>query len=171
MLTSEAPPVPSPEEKLQSKPEPDIHELHLLLEEMQDERARSRWREAIWISVVLHLLLIISFLLGPKIFPQRENIVLLSPADRLIDRDMTFLDLPPDLQKHVPPPKTDILSDKNRVAQTRTPTPNREQLRKILDANRPGPPVRSTTLRSRARLQPKQSFDTSHPVLTRACSR
>jgi len=140
MLTSEAPPVPSPEEKLQSKREPNIHELHLLLEEMQDERARSRWREAIWISVVLHLLLIISFLLGPKIFPQRENIVLLSPADRLKDRDMTFLDLPPDLQKHVPPPKTDILSDKNRIATARQPVLDRKALEKILNAQKPGTP-------------------------------
>jgi TonB family protein len=140
MLTGEAPPIPSSDEKLQEKPEPSIHELHLLLEEMEDERSRSRWREAIWISVVLHLLLIISFLLAPKIFPQRDNIVLLSPTDRMKDRDMTFLDLPPDLQKHVPPPKTDILSDKNRIATTRQPVLDRKALEKILNAQKPGRP-------------------------------
>lgn len=140
MLTSEAPPVPSPEEKLQRKPEPSIHDLHLLLEELQDERDRSRWREAVWISVVLHLLVIISFLLGPKIFPNHENIVLLSPADRVKDHDMTYLDLPPDLQKHVPPPKTDIISDKNRIATARQPTLDRKALEKILNAQKPGTP-------------------------------
>src|SRR5262249_16498300 len=140
MLTSEAPPVPSPEEKLRTKPEPNIHDLHLLLEELQDERARARWREAVWISIVLHLLLIISFLLGPKVFPNRENIVLWSPADRMKDRDMTFLDLPPDLEKHVPPPKTDILSDKNRIATARQPVLDRKALEKILNAQKPGAP-------------------------------
>src|SRR5262249_13857751 len=143
MLTGEAPPIPSSDEKLQERPEPSIHELHLLLEEMEDERSRSRWREAIWISVVLHLLLIISFLLAPKIFPQRENIVLLSPADQMKDRDMTFLDLPPDLQKNVPPPKTDILSDKNRIATARQPVLDRKALEKILNAQKPGTPGQS----------------------------
>jgi TonB family protein len=140
MLTGAAPPIPSSDEKLQEKPEPSIHELHLLLEELEDERSRSRWREAIWISVILHLLVIMSFLLAPKIFPQRENIVLLSPTDRMKDRDMTFLDLPPDLQKNVPPPKTDILSDKNRIATARQPVLDRKALEKILNAQKPGAP-------------------------------
>ena len=144
MLTGEAPPIPSSDEKLQEKPEPSIHELHLLLEELEDERARSRWREAVWISVVLHLVLIISVLLAPKIFPGRDNIVLLSPTDRMKDRDMTFLDLPPDLQKHVPPPKTDILSDKNRIATARQPVLNRKELEKILNAQKPGTPGANT---------------------------
>src|SRR5256885_13621785 len=140
MLTSEAPPVPSSDETPPGKPQPTVHELHLLLEEMEDERERSRWREAIWISVVLHLIVIISFLVAPKIFPQRDNIVLLSPADQMKDRDMTFLDLPPDLQKHVPPPKTDIISDKNRIATARQPVLDRKALEKILNAQRPGTP-------------------------------
>src|SRR5437762_13430409 len=140
MLTGAAPPIPSSDEKLQAKPEPSVHELHLLLEEMEDERSKARWREAIWISVVLHLLVIISILLGPKIFPQRDNIVLLSPTDRMKDRDMTFLDPPPDLQQHVPPPKTDIISDKNRIATARQPVLDRKALEKILNAQRPGTP-------------------------------
>src|SRR5205823_7075311 len=65
-ISGAAPPIPSSDEKLQAKPEPSVHELHLLLEEMEDERSKARWREAIWISVVLHLLVIISILLGPK---------------------------------------------------------------------------------------------------------
>jgi TonB family protein len=156
MLTGEAPPIPSSDEKLQEKPEPSIHELHLLLEEMEDERSRSRWREAIWISVVLHLLLIISFLLAPKIFPQRDNIVLLSPTDRMKDRDMTFLDLPPDLQKHVPPPKTDVLSDKNRIATARQPVLDRKALEKILNAQKPGKPGPNGTTPKPAPQAPAQ---------------
>jgi TonB family protein len=47
--------------------------------------------------------------------------------------------MPDDLQK-VKPPKTDIISDKNRIAQTRTPTVDKEALRKLIDARKPGPP-------------------------------
>src|SRR5438046_9486018 len=97
MLTGAAPPIPSSDEKLQAKPEPSVHELHLLLEEMEDERSKARWREAIWISVVLHLLVIISILLGPMIFPQRDNIVMISPTARMMDRDDTSCDLSPGL--------------------------------------------------------------------------
>ncbi|HEX3093503.1 MAG TPA: energy transducer TonB, partial [Candidatus Angelobacter sp.] len=54
-------------------------------------------------------------------------------------QDTTFLSLPDDALK-VKPPKTDIISDKNRIAQTRTPTVDKEALRKLIDARKPGPP-------------------------------
>jgi TonB family protein len=140
MLTGEAPPIPSSEETAEQPRTRSAHELHLLLSEMEDERDRSRWREAIWISTILHLLVFISVLIAPKVFPHRDSFLLVSPEQQLKDRDMTFLELPPDLQKKVPPPKTDIISDKNRIATSRQPQPDRELLRKLLDARKPGPP-------------------------------
>jgi TonB C terminal len=47
----------------------------------------------------------------------------------------------PSDQQHVKPPKTDITSDKNRVAQSRTPTPDRETLRKLRNAQQAGRPA------------------------------
>ena len=144
MLTSEAPPTPSSEEeqqKVNNQPGPDVHELHFLLGELEDDRNRTRWREAVWISIIIHMLVVMTILLAPKIFPNSNNVVLLSQADQLKNRDMTFLDMPPDLQKHVPTPKTDILSDKNRIATSRQPLPDRRLLQKLLDARRAGAPA------------------------------
>jgi TonB family protein len=54
-------------------------------------------------------------------------------------QETTFIPLPDDLLK-VKPPKTPIISDKNRIAQTRTPTVDKDTLRKLIDARKPGPP-------------------------------
>ena len=43
----------------------------------------------------------------------------------------------------VKPPKTNITSDKNRIAQTKTPTVDKETLRKLMDQRKPGPPKAS----------------------------
>ncbi len=56
--------------------------------------------------------------------------------------DATFLSLPDDALK-VKPPKTNITSDKNRIAQTKTPTVDKETLRKLIDARKAGPPKAS----------------------------
>jgi TonB family protein len=54
-------------------------------------------------------------------------------------KELTYLELPPDKQKITKRPDTDIISDKNRVATSRTHLDPKE-LRKILDSSRPGPP-------------------------------
>ena len=141
MPVTEAPPKPSSEERPPRRDLPqDPAELHLLIEELEDERDRGRWRESVWISVVLHLLLVIGIIVQPKIFPDwftQEKVALVEP--RLDDRNVQFLALPKDEQK-VAPPKTNIISDKNRVAQARTPTLDRHTLEELQNARRQGPP-------------------------------
>jgi TonB family protein len=56
---------------------------------------------------------------------------------------MTYLQLPPDIQKLTEKPKTDVLSDKDRIASSRNPTLDHRQLHKILDATRQGAPSRA----------------------------
>jgi len=143
MPVTEAPPKPPVEERPLRRDLPqDPAELHLLIEEMEDERERSRWRESVWISVILHLLLVMAIIIQPKFFPNlfsaREKIVLVTPE--LNDRDVRFLALPHDSQKAVPPPKTNIISDKNRVAQARRPTIDRHTLEELQNARRQGAP-------------------------------
>lgn len=144
MPITEAPPkVPLEERKLRPDLPQDPAELHLLIEELEDERERSRSRESVWISVVLHLLLIIAIILQPKFFPDlfqsKDQVVLVEPDMK--DRDINYLALPQDQQKAVPPPKVNILSDKNRVAQARQPTIDRHTLEELQNARRPGPPA------------------------------
>jgi len=55
-------------------------------------------------------------------------------------KDLTYLELPPDEQKVAKRPDTNIISDKDRKATSRTPQLDRQELKKILDASRPGRP-------------------------------
>lgn len=111
--------------------------LHLLtadLPEEEDVVSSYRRREAAWISLITHALIIALLILIPKWSFNRPVIVPIHEK-----QETTFIPLPDDLLK-VKPPKTDVISDKNRIAQTRTPTVDKETLRKLIDARKPGPP-------------------------------
>ncbi len=56
------------------------------------------------------------------------------------DKDVTFLELPPDEQKLTKRPQSNIISDKDRTAMSRAPQVDRQELKKILDAGRAGRP-------------------------------
>jgi TonB family protein len=107
-------------------------DLHLLVSDLKDEVTRYRRREAAWISLVVHAALVIALIFMPKWLPTSTVIIPVHENNK----DTIFLDegkSPP-----VKPPKTDVISDQNRRAQT--PVPDKETLRKLLDARRPGPP-------------------------------
>jgi TonB family protein len=55
-------------------------------------------------------------------------------------KDATFLELPPDEQKLTKRPDAKVISDKDRVATSKAPQPNREDLKKILQSAHPGRP-------------------------------
>jgi TonB family protein len=116
----------------------DARVPHLLIQ-LQDDLARSRRREAAWISVIVHLILLIGIFnieRLEKYLPWHSAVV----AKNLTNgKDLTFLELPSDLQK-VPKPNTNIASDKNRVAMTRHPQLDVKELRKILATPPPGAP-------------------------------
>ncbi len=117
---------------------------HLLIQ-LQDDLSRARKREAIWLSVILHLFVVILLWNSDKLmqlFPHR-TLVLAIPANVPSDKDATFLELPPDAQKLTRRPDTKIISDKDRIATSKAPQINREELRKILESSRPGRPGES----------------------------
>jgi TonB family protein len=112
-----------------------------ILIQLQDELSRSRRREAFWISVVVHMVVILLIVNGDRLerFLPRRAVVVAAPA---IDnqKDLTYLALPPDEQQVTKRPKSDIISDKDRTAMSRAPQLDREDLKRILDASRPGRP-------------------------------
>jgi TonB family protein len=115
----------------------EMHDFPTLLIQARDDLARSRKREAFWMSVVVHILLILTILNADRLaryLPHRA-VMLVKTGDK---RDLTFLELPSDLQKAVKPPKTNVMSDKTRVAESRNPKLDQQQLKKILDAMRRG---------------------------------
>jgi TonB family protein len=114
--------------------------MPVILGQLQDDLARSRMREAFWISVVVHILIIIALALSPKYLPGRA--VMLVPAEEsLRNREMTYLEAPADRQKPpVKPPDTNKMSDKNRIATSRNPTLDKKTLEQLRDMRRPGAP-------------------------------
>ncbi len=126
----------------------------VLLLQLQDELSRSRRREAFWISVIIHLLLAVAIVAGPKYLPSSRSVVLQGGADLIKERDLTFLELPPDAQKVTRRPNTNIVSDKDRIATSRKPTIDRKTLQELLEARRPGPPGPPAQPGPEARPQP-----------------
>ena len=123
----------------------DAETVPVLLVQLQDDLSRARMREAFWISLIVHLVIIIALWNSPtlsgyfmRLFPR--SAIALSPNMAMKDKDTTFLALPPDAEKITKSPRTDKLSDKNRIAQSRHPQLDRNELRKILDASRAGAP-------------------------------
>lgn len=118
-----------------------------LLLSLQDDLTRARRREAAWLSVIVHLLVIILFVNQPRIegfyrrvFLHQQPIMRVSVQDLLKQKELTYLELPPDLQKVPKRPNSDVISDKDRTASSRTPQLDAKALKKIIDSSRPGRP-------------------------------
>ena len=135
----------------------DIDFTHVMVSQLKDDLSRSRLREAFWMSVVAHLLVIIMIATLPKYLPgYKKGVALLSAADLMRSRQVTFLEMPPDLEKNIRPPKTNILSDKNRIAQSRNPVIDKKTLQELRDMRRPGPPGASAPVAQPTPAQPQQ---------------
>src|SRR6266852_2755386 len=99
----------------------DEPQLHLLLE-LEAEAARWRRRSMFLLSVLLHAVVIVFLLVEPEIFRRGAQMMGIAIEPRT-KRETTYLYMPPAVLK--PPqamPDTNILSDKNRRAQGRSPT-------------------------------------------------
>jgi TonB family protein len=114
--------------------EPD--ELLHLIDRLEDERSRALRREGIWISVIAHLILFWFLFYGPR--AHRVHVV---NPDANKQKDMTFLNLPPDAQQKVKPPKQAPPSDKDRLAQSRKPTLDKKTLQQLEAMRKAGPPI------------------------------
>ncbi len=123
----------------------DAHVPHLLIQ-LQDDLARSRKREAAWISIIVHLCLAILIVNSDWIGAYLDKhlhwhpFVILQARNPLADKNITFLTLPPDAQKLARKPNTNVLSDKDRIATTRRPELDPKELQKILATPPPGAP-------------------------------
>ncbi len=115
-------------------------DFHLLLSELRDDNSRSRMREAVWISIVVHMVALFAIREAPKWLPSRP-VELVSPADQVRKtKDFTFLEAPPDRQVVPQRPDTDKISDKDRIAAARTPQLRKKDLQELMDARRAGAP-------------------------------
>lgn len=114
---------------------PELH-LHLLDADLaEDVVSTYRRREAAWMSLVTHGVIILLLLFLPRWMGTQAVIVPLKEKP-----ENMMIVLPDDLSHPKTPPKTNVVSDKDRLASTKTPSPDKDALRKLLDARRPGAP-------------------------------
>lgn len=148
-----APPTP-PSPRLNRYAALETHELIHLLDEVNDERARARFREAVYISVIIWLAVGWFVLYGPQVIFHQPRLI--NPADVLKqrDRELTYLDLPKDLSKQLPRKPTDTLSDQNRTQQTAKPTLDRKTLQQLQAMRRSGAPGTAAPLPKAPEPQP-----------------
>src|SRR5437879_13033212 len=63
----------------------DLHASPTLLIQLQDDLSRSRMREAFWISVVVHLIMVVLVINSPRFerWMFRRGVLMVSPNNRL----------------------------------------------------------------------------------------
>lgn len=133
----------------------ETHELWQLLDDMDDERARIRRRESFYISTIVWMVIAWFLFYGPHVLWHQPRMI--NPADALKNRDMTYLDLPPDALKQMKPKVPKALSDKDRTAQT----PDKKTLQHLKEMEPPPAPPPAPMQQEQAALpaapQPQQA--------------
>jgi TonB family protein len=112
----------------------DRHVVPVLVLEINDERSRSRLREAGLLSIIFHLLLIMTV---PALLRySSDKKVRVWTAQELINRqrELTYVEMPKDSQRVTERPKSDIISDKDRIAMSRHPMPDKKTLDELRDS-------------------------------------
>src|SRR5437870_7747244 len=68
----------------------DLHASPTLLIQLQDDLSRSRMREAFWISVVVHLIMVVLVINSPRFerWMFRRGVVMVSPNNRLRNKEV-----------------------------------------------------------------------------------
>ena len=84
--------------------------------EIEDERTIARWRESVFLSVIVHLAGIIFVLVQPMIFKSVKHTLGMADEAPPPRRQLTYLAQPPDDQVVKVKPRTNIFSDKDRMA-------------------------------------------------------
>ncbi len=115
-------------------------ELIHLLDALDDERSRARFRESVYISIIIWLAIGWFVLYGPQVIFHQPRLI--NPADVLKQRDkeLTFLDMPNDVSKQLQKKPTNVISDKDRTQQTVKPTLDKKTIEQLQAMRKAGPP-------------------------------
>jgi TonB family protein len=108
----------------------DHTDLLHIIDELEGSRNWASLREKLWIALILHLLVAWYLFYGPK-YIYHVRVIDPSVIMRQRQKELTFLDMPKDLLKPQKPKPTNIISDKDRVAQSPHPTIDRKTLEEL----------------------------------------
>ena len=116
------------------------HELIHLLDSLDDERSKARFRESVYISLIIWLVIGWFVLYGPQVIFHQPRLV--NPADVLKERDkqLSYLDVPKDVSKQLPKKPSNVISDKDRTQQSPKPTLDKKTLEQLQAMRRAGAP-------------------------------
>ena len=118
----------------------DHTDLLHIIDELEGSRSWAGLREKLWIALIIHMLVAWYLLYGPK-YIYHVKVVDPSVVMRQRQKELTFLDMPPDLLKPQKSNPTTTLSDKDRVQQSQHPTLDKKTLEQLEAMRRAGPPA------------------------------
>jgi outer membrane biosynthesis protein TonB len=134
-----APPIPPVKVRTGRYGELEEHELIHLLDSLDDERSKARFRESIYISIIIYLGIAWFLFYGPRVLFHQPRLI--SPVDVLKDREkqqLTFLDTPKNLPHPTQKPSKAI-TEKSHPQQLDQKTLQR--LQAMRKAETPTPPA------------------------------
>lgn len=138
--TPPAPPEPPRFRGTSRYEELGTHDLLSVIEELEGDRNWAALREKIWIALIIHMVIFWFLFYGPRyIFRIRVKDPSLVLRDR--EKQMTFLELPPDALKQIKPKNAPVISDKDRVQTSPHPTLDKKTLQQLEAMRRAGPPA------------------------------
>jgi len=110
------------------------HELIHLLDSLDDERSKARFRESIYISVIIYLGIVWFLFYGPRVLFHQPRLI--SPVEVLKERDkqLTFLDEPKNLPRT--PRPTKAITEKSHPQQL-----DQKTLQRLQQMRRAEPPT------------------------------
>ena len=124
------------------------HELIHLLDSLDDDRSRARFRESVYISLFVYIAIAWFLLYGPQVLFHQPRVINPGDALRQQQKELTYLDMPPDVAKQLQHKPTDKIAEKAHTAQTVKPTLDKktsQQLRSMRGPAAPAPsPVPAT---------------------------
>lgn len=117
----------------------DHTDLLHVIDELEGSRNWTSLREKLWIALIIHMMIAWYLFYGPK-YIYHVRVIDPSVIMKQRQKELTFLDLPPDLRKQPPPKPTNIISDQNRRAESPHPTIDRKTLEQLEAMRRAGEP-------------------------------
>jgi TonB family protein len=143
----------------------DEHELIHLLDSLDDERSRARFRESVYISLIVYLALAWFLFYGPRVLFHQPRVI--NPMDVLKERDknITYLNTPKDIAKalahkpaNAPKPTLDkkALQQLKSMEKARVPAP-------ATPAPTPQPPAQQPAPQQAKQTPPPQPLP-QHPA-------
>jgi len=138
-----APPTPPIKVRTNRYGDLEEHELIHLLDTLDDERAKARFRESVYISFIIWLAIAWFIFYGPQVIFHQPRLINPSDVLKAHDKELTYLDMPTDLSKPAPKKPSNVISDKDRVQQTTKPSLDKKTLEQLQAMRKAGPPAPS----------------------------